>query len=187
MYKAVAYKAGRPVNGFAAGIVQWRRRRVRAAASIRTWRTEQTKLRDSLAPCIIACPLTRESSNRSGIWERNDPVAPAMTRVDATGPTEDVTKRRFAWGHVLSRTTTRDRYFAPQRTTYGRADAAARPSFIVSSAFSHQNLITSHIRSDKMLNWWRGPVGSTSIRPSVRLTARRKNCTYQDNKTQTAV
>ena len=77
---------------------------------------------------------------------RNGPVAPAASRVDATGPTEYMTKRRFAGGCVLSRSTICDRYFGAA-AHHGRADAATRPRFIVSSAFSHQNFITSYTKT----------------------------------------
>ena len=70
--------------------------------------------------CVKGCPSTQQTGNRPGIWERNHPLAPAAGRVDATGPTEYMTKWRFAGGTYdpvrLFATVTA----APQRTRAAR-------------------------------------------------------------------
>ena len=100
--------------------------------------------------CIKGCPSTRQTGNRPGIWERNHPLAPAASRVHATGPTEYMTKRRFAGGKYdpvrLFATVTS----APQRT---RAAPTPRPD-----------------RGLLSLQLWLGPHGILALNLAMRLT-----------------
>ena len=130
-HKAVATQAGGPVNVFTAGMMQWRRRGV--AASICTWRTEEAKVTDGGAPMHHRMPLDPTDREPTGHLGAQSPPGARRGSSRRDRPDRIYDEMAVRRGYLRSSSTIRDRCFGAA-AHQGRADAATRPRFIVTSA-----------------------------------------------------